>query len=85
MYIQRLHGVCATSTTGLIEVQWGVSDPEYDCVWLWAFFLLKPHVYPGLNHLAKESSIPLLWVQIRLKVRSTVRAKPILLSFSSTV
>lgn len=41
MYIQQLHGVCATSTTGLIEVHWGVSAQEYDCVCSLAFFCLN--------------------------------------------
>lgn len=41
MYIEKLHSVCATSTTGLIEVHWGVSALEYGCVWSVAFFCLN--------------------------------------------
>lgn len=61
--------------------------------WIWPllvgegfFFLLKPCLYPpALIIWPGELSIPLLWVQIRLKVRSTVRAKSILLSWSTLV
>lgn len=70
--------VCATSTSGLIEVHWGVSVLQYDClVGGFLFFislptLLKPpKCRPALIIWSEESPTPLLWVQIR----STVRAK----------
>lgn len=88
MYFQLLHSMCVLPLpAGLIEVHWGVAGPEYDCGWFMEFFSLsfslpKLHVYPGLNHLFRESSVLLLWAQIRLKWR---RAEAILLSLAAAV
>lgn len=89
MYFQLLHSMCVLPLqAGLIEVHWGVSGPEYDCVpglWRCFFFSLslpKLHVCPSLNHLFRESSVLLLRVQIRFKRR---RAEAIVLSLSGAV